>query len=496
MSKRIKRCKLIFALGVLFAGCSFSDANPGDAGPSDFCDCDMDFEQGDSSLVDALDGEGDIGVDGDDLGQGDTSDGVGDSDVACVSDRNELIDAIKLAQPGSTIQMCEGQWKDLSLSITTDGTAELPVTIKARICGQTVISGTSEIRIYGDHVVVDGLVFTNGEPVGGNGVVRLFGAYDRLTNTLIDGFNGVNKKWVSLESGSTYCEIDHCRFANKNSQGSLLTVWRSDSSAQYHHIHHNHFVDYADGGGENGFEALRIGTSDKSQSDSFTTVEYNLFERCDGEIEIISVKSGKNIIRGNTFVQSNGLLTLRHGKGNTVEDNVFLQAGAKGGGGIRIYDGEHLVRNNYISGVRTTSNARGGIVVHSGLNRLGVPEPALNAQWTPFDVTINNNTIYDSQQSFLYGGNYTYPAWGIVFENNVVYNDGIFPVIREDLALDGPRYSKERYWGSELGIALTAGLSFTPITDLFQTVDGLWLSQSGGAQNIRPLSPEELGPKQ
>ena len=43
------------------------------------------------------------------------------------------------------------------------------------------------------------------------------------------------------------------------------------------------------------------------------------FDRCDGEVEIISSKSGGNIYRGNLFLQSRGTLTLRHGDGNLVE---------------------------------------------------------------------------------------------------------------------------------------------------------------------------------
>lgn len=428
-------------------------------------------------------------------GGGGTAYVCGDNVERCVADYTSLLEAIDGSQPGSTVQLCEGNWNDLSLSITGDGAPDRPLTIRARTQGQTVITGKSEIRIDGDYVVLDGLVFSSGEPLGQNGVIRIFGDHNRVTNTLIDGYNGVNKKWVSLEAGSQNSEIDHCRFANKDSAGSLLTVWRSDNSAQYHYIHHNHFVDYASGGGENGWESLRIGTSQWSQSDSFTTVEYNLFESCNGEIEIISVKSGNNVIRSNTFIKSDGLLTLRHGKSNTVEGNVFLQSDSSAGGGIRIYDGNHLVHNNYIAGVRTTSNARGGIVVHSGLCALGGPDPALNAQWTPFDVTISSNTIYDSTQSFLYGGNYAYPAWGIVFQNNVVYNEATYPVIREDKALDEPSYSNEHYWGSELGIAAVFGISLAPISDLYQNADGLWLSQSSGAQDVRLLLPADVGPQ-
>jgi len=37
--------------------------------------------------------------------------------------------------------------------------------------------------------------------------------------------------------------------------------------------------------------------------ESFTTVEQNYFYRCDGEHEVISNKSCRNLYRGNTFVE-------------------------------------------------------------------------------------------------------------------------------------------------------------------------------------------------
>ena len=53
----------------------------------------------------------------------------------------------------------------------------------------------------------------------------------------------------------------------------------------------------------NGGEQIQIGLKEQQFSDSNSIVEYNLFEECDGEIELISVKSGGNHIRYNTPVR-------------------------------------------------------------------------------------------------------------------------------------------------------------------------------------------------
>ncbi len=278
----------------------------------------------------------------------------------------------------------------------------------------------------------------------------------------------------------------------------MLTVWRSDSSRQDHHIHHNLFKDYVSGNGENGWETIRVGTSHQSQSDSYTIIENNRFENCDGEIETISIKSGRNTIRGNTFIASEGHLTLRHGKYNRVEDNVFLLEGKKNGGGIRIYDEHHVIYNNYIEGVDTSSNMRGGIVIHSGINAPG-ESTTLNDQWTAADVTISNNTLVDSRQSFVYSGKINSGGTGyaperISLSNNVV-SAGSYAVVREDASLLSSSYSGELYHGSSLGLgSRPAGVTFGSVS-LQPDSQGLQLHASKGAQDLKVMQTDEVGPQ-
>ena len=64
-----------------------------------------------------------------------------------------------------------------------------------------------------------------------------------------------------------------------------------------------------------------------SLSSGYTIVEHNLFEDCDGDPEIVSIKSSDNIIRHNTFRGSYGTLSLRHGNRNKLESNYFFGNG-------------------------------------------------------------------------------------------------------------------------------------------------------------------------
>jgi poly(beta-D-mannuronate) lyase len=56
----------------------------------------------------------------------------------------------------------------------------------------------------------------------------------------------------------------------------------------------------------NGGETICVGYSHQSMSNSATRLEHNLFERCDGELEIVSNKSCGNVYRFNTFRECAG----------------------------------------------------------------------------------------------------------------------------------------------------------------------------------------------
>jgi poly(beta-D-mannuronate) lyase len=99
---------------------------------------------------------------------------------------------------------------------------------------------------------------------------------------------------------------------------------------------------------------MRIGYSHQQTTSARTAVEHNLFDRCDGELEIISSKSCDNVYRFNTFRACDGTLTLRHGDRCTVDANYFLGDHKKGSGGVRVIGEGHVVTNNYFAGLEAT----------------------------------------------------------------------------------------------------------------------------------------------
>lgn len=338
-----------------------------------------------------------------------------------VSDTTELLKAcvIDTLNPGDAVILEDGIYDEITLNIIDSGTEEHPIFVFAKNPGKAIITGESRIDVVADYVTIANLLFKEGYPTTDSGVVSLKGNYCRFTNNEINHFEmrGYDFKWVSLTG--THHTIDRNIFDGKSTGGSLLTVWRNDLTSQYHHIYNNIFRNFTEAGGANGYETMRIGTSTYSQTDSHVLIENNLFEKVSGEIEIISIKSGRTIVRGNTFKECVGLVTCRHGKNSLIENNVFLCGGIPDTGGIRMYDSGHIIRNNYIENANSSSNTRAGIVIHSGVNEVGTTT-TMNLQWIPYNILIENNTIVDSRQSVLFCGKYTYPVEDIYLKGNLI----------------------------------------------------------------------------
>lgn len=310
-----------------------------------------------------------------------------------VSSASDINTAMQSAQPGDTLVMTNGDWTNQSISFAGDGVAGNPITLRAETPGQVILSGSSKLSISGDYLVVDGLNFDGGSLSSGN-VVEFRGSNgeatnSRFTNSAIVNYNpaDINTRyfWVSMYGQNN--RVDHNYFSGQSHSGVTVTVWRDPGVEDLHQIDNNYFADRPEGNG-NGFETIRIGTSNDSLSDSSTLVENNLFERVDGEIEIISNKSGNNTFRYNTFRESAGTLTLRHGDGNRVEGNFFLGEGKDRSGGVRVIGERQTLVNNYFHDL--DGRANGAIAITAG-----VVDSPLNQYFQVKDAVIAHNTIVD-----------------------------------------------------------------------------------------------------
>ncbi len=361
--------------------------------------------------------------------------------------------------PGDVVIMQTGTWTDQELAFKGKGTENAPITLKAEVPGELVLTGSSKLSLSGEYLVVDGLMFKNGELEDGSSAVVEFRTsssalanHCRLTNTAIVDYNpwdpATEYKWVSLYGDNN--RVDNCSFTGKNHAGALMVLWLDDSP-NYHIINHNYFADIPELGA-NGGETIRIGTSSNSMKDSYTTVEHNLFENCDGEIEIISNKSCENIYRYNTFLHCEGTLTLRHGNRCSVYGNFFFGNLDKNCGGIRLIGEDHKVYNNYLQNLRG-SGFRSAICLTNG-----VPNSPLNRYFQVKNADISNNTIVNCKYPFTFGAGksseLSLPPQNTSMINNVVadYASRTQQAVKYEDAPDGVTYTSNIF-GVKVGDA-------------------------------------------
>lgn len=344
-----------------------------------------------------------------------------------IKSQSEFKAANKKLQPGDELVLANGEWKDFEIVFSGNGLPEKPITLTAEEKGKVIISGRSNLRIGGEYLVVSGLVFKNGhtptrEVISFRRNKQHLANHSRVTEVVIDAFNNPERTesdyWVAMYGKNN--RFDHNYLAGKNNNGVTMAV-RLDSELSlenHHRIDHNYFG-HRPILGSNGGETMRIGTSKYSMSDSFTVVENNYFERCDGEVEIISNKSGGNIFRGNLFFESRGTLTLRHGNDNLVENNVFLGNGVDHTGGIRVINKRQTVRNNYLQGLTGTRFGSALVIMN------GVPDSPINRYHQVEDSVVENNTVINSSHIELAAGSdaeRSATPKTSRFINNLIYN--------------------------------------------------------------------------
>jgi len=298
-------------------------------------------------------------------------------------------------EAGDVVTLADGTWTDFQIAFSGQGTEDSPITLKAETAGKVILTGESNLRLAGEYLLVSGLFFKDGYSPS-NAVIEFrqsktqLANHSRVTQTVVESFNNKEKfsagNWVALYG--RYNRFDHNALVGKSTSGVTMAVKLNtlESQENHHRIDHNYFGQRPILG-SNGGETLRIGTSHYSLSNSFTMIENNYFDRCNGEVEIISNKSGSNTIQNNVFFESRGTLTLRHGNGNIVQNNVFFGNGEDHTGGIRVINGDQTIRNNYLEGVT-------GYRFGSGLTVMnGVPNSKINRYHQVDNANITQNSL-------------------------------------------------------------------------------------------------------
>ncbi|WP_405377064.1 chondroitinase-B domain-containing protein [Nonlabens sp. Asnod3-A02] len=374
-----------------------------------------------------------------------------------VSNIDELQSAIDDSKAGDVITMKNGIWKDAQIKFHGMGTEQKPIVLKAETPGEVILEGQSFLKLSGEYLIAKDLYFKNGYTPD-EAVIIFRNSPDsiafncRVTGTVIEEFTQPDRHrkdhWI--EFYGKHNELDHSYIAGKSNEGPTLKVYLNGNEHvnNYHKIHDNHFGPRPRKGGPKA-ETMQLGASTTSMTPSYTQVTNNLFEKCNGEVEIISSKSNFNNFSNNVFLESEGSVVTRHGNYATISGNIFIGNDNPYVGGIRVINTGHVVTNNYFYKMRGTE-FRSGLAVMNG-----IPKSPLNRYNQVTDVVIAHNSWIDCEQPihFSVGVNTDQAEVlppseirsarpkRVIFANNLVYNDRFtsYPIKAYD-KIDGVKF--------------------------------------------------------
>jgi poly(beta-D-mannuronate) lyase len=374
--------------------------------------------------------------------------------------------AINTAVAGDTITLKDGTYTTSApISVKRAATAGRPITITAETIGGAEITGTHGFHVTGSaaHVVIAGFKLTHAagkcSASAGTSNVRF------TRNTFACTGDG-----PYLTIGGDDAQIDYNEFRDKRTVGPMLAVTGTGSQiARRAWIHHNYFHDFAQAH-TNGAETLRFGLSGLSLSIGAGIIEHNLFERCNGENELISNKSSGNIYRYNTLLDSPGAqLSLRHGNDCLVYGNYLRNTE-----GIRIFGDRHRIHGNYLEknyiGVGL-GNGSGEVADGMALTGHDRPDNVVIA----FNTFVENRTHYQISKRTPVG----LGATGTVFANNLIVGGGLAAKI------EGP--NSGAVWGGNI-VWQTAGAGNLP-AEGFLATDPLLVADAAGIFRPQAGSP-------
>ncbi|WNI32581.1 polysaccharide lyase 6 family protein [Streptomyces sp. ITFR-6] len=429
--------------------------------------------------------------------------------------------AINSAAPGDRIVVADGTYTVPSGSAINisgkNGTAAAQITIVSKTRGGAVLRGERGFVLSdSSNITLSGFSFrqsTTMEIPADCSAIRLTRNDFQLADT-------GDAYWLVVRADDS--KIDRNHFHNKTTAGIFIVVDGTGKTAmaQNLHIFRNHLSDHSFTGA-NGGEPIRLGVSGRALSDANAVVEYNLFERCDGDPEAISVKSSQNTIRYNTIRDSRGGIVLRHGNRSVVEGNHLID----GIDGVRIYGNDHRIVNNYLSGLsgralvigsgstrdhnsgetpdeRTGNDAcdRAVIVHNSLINNAGSLSGETRAD-EPQDVTVADNLLVGDAGSLVAMGATT----GFTWQSNLLWGtaaDGNIPAggfTRADPLLSRGADGVLRLSAGSpaIGAATLAGAAVTDDIDGDQrgSVRDIGADEYATAPALRhPLTAADVGP--
>lgn len=442
--------------------------------------------------------------------------------------QDNIISALRIATPGTKINIPDGIYINPDLNMERaycpNGLPNKPIVIQAANPGKvTFIGNQFGIDLCGSYIVLKGIKFRRTdsyEPlydkiirVGideDDGVLKACD-YCALRQLSFDNFSPANKLvksfWVYVPQTkdatgtptrtSMNLEISDSVFQNKTNIGPIIYMTMAQASGN-HRIYRNYFSRTELGVDSYGVplnegETIRMGDSQSSGFDSNTIIENNLFNDASGDYEIISVKSNKNIIRYNTFVNSKGSISIRAGHSNIIEGNYILGQHRAGSGGIRLSGKFNIVIANHIQETDFATVAQFyPITFMSGENKA-----CTGSVYCPVESnTIAGNYVTNNSAQFALNATYNATSRPVLIKTSLMaYNIFTFQEPNDILFKD---YANSRFAGLTSLSNFYSGsylsfLNFEPMeTDEMLINDKLLYPTDSRALDVLKISAEKM----
>ncbi|SMD18148.1 chondroitinase-B domain-containing protein [Pedobacter nyackensis] len=401
----------------------------------------------------------------------------------------EFKTALSIMNPGDVIEVADGSYNLSALTITRSGCPTKPIIIVAKNQGKAILNGNTALTLESlKYVTIKGFSFQSASI--GTGIKIQNCSRVRITGNSFEIKETSSCNWIYI--GDTFASplplrsghnlVDHNSFDGKTQAGKYIVLdGNINQQSQHDTISYNVFKNNGPRAA-NEKESIRVGVSPLSKSSGFTVIEYNLFQDCDGDPEIVSIKSCDNIVRFNTFQRCLGTLCLRQGTGTIAEGNYFFgegktavytdpESGASntiGCGGVRAYGKGHKILNNYFQGL-TGSKWDAAITLTNG--DVTNSSSSLSDHYLPEDVVVAFNTFVNNKSNIEIGfdNNGKYPRYPIncSISNNIVI-DNTAPIVKSfsAAALGGVSFVNNIMYPTGMS---SIGISATP--DQIRNID-------------------------
>lgn len=376
--------------------------------------------------------------------------------VKTVSSESEFIDAYASLNPGHAIIVEDGTYDwDLVKYLSRSGVTDKPLFILAEsYLGVKFNASSGTFQLGGEYNVLAGFRWQaqNAQAVKVSGD----------NNTIAcNHFSSANAgSYISIDSAGAgdYTEIRDNVFNGHNVSCSSSGGWavvvngsKGLEETKFVRIHHNKWTNEP-ACKTNGHEALIVGgglekppeynpfpPNYDSPNDMRATIESNLFDGWNGEDELISIKSDRNIIRNNCIINTPGAgISIRQGSGNLIYGNWMIGMGR----GIRDGGWRNYIVFNFFHGrgrnafIRVHQDVATYLDPDSSLYRYNIVsntgfwmQQFVNGKpdSAPERMTVVDNVMYSDQYiSEWMPISHTWDQW-LKFSGNTFHNNSVIP---------------------------------------------------------------------